>query len=164
MTNDHRTMWPLRPAVSLMRSMNMASRMALLGAAGLLPLAALLVALQWGAARDVITAVALGAVALSVYLGLAFFHSVSGTLGAIRRAVTRMAEGDFAARIDVHGRDELAAIGHALEALSGRMSETVADIRSNSSVVAQAGSQLASDSRALSERTEIAAVRARSRK
>ena len=108
--------------------------------------------------REAITGAALAAMALSAYLGVAFFHSVAGTLGAIRRAVARMAEGDFAARIDVQGRDELAAIGRSLEALSGRMSETVADIRSNSSVVAQAGSQLASDSRALSERTETQAA------
>ena len=158
MTTDHRTFWPMRPAVSLMRSMSMASRVALLVATSLLPLAALLVALQFGASRESITAVALAAMALTAWLGAAFFHTVSGTLGAIQHAVTRMAAGDFAARVDVHGRDELAAIGQALEALSGRMSETVADIRSNSSVVAQAGGQLASDSRALSERTETQAA------
>ena len=54
-TSDHRSAWPLRPALSLMRSMSLASRLALLGATSVLPLAALLVALQFGAARSVVT-------------------------------------------------------------------------------------------------------------
>lgn len=65
MTNDHRNFWPLRPALFLMRSMSVPSRLALIGATSLLPMTALLVALQLGAAPAAISAVALIAMALT---------------------------------------------------------------------------------------------------
>jgi methyl-accepting chemotaxis protein len=115
-------------------------------------------AAQVASSRRSVLACGLLALAVCGYVVLAGLQAGVGTMRALQSAVARLAEGDFAARIDVQGNDELAVIGRSLEALAGRMSETVADIRSNSSVVAQAGSQLASDSRALSERTETQAA------
>ena len=158
MTSVHPYRWLLSAGVALMRRLSWPGRMAMFGTAALLAVLMLTAGAQLGLDRQALLALGLASLAGVGYLALALFHAVDDTLHALQSAVARMAEGDFAARVDVNGRDELAAIGHALEALAGRMSEVVADIRSNSSVVAQAGNQLAGDSRALSERTEAQAA------
>jgi methyl-accepting chemotaxis protein len=153
--------WLMAPGASLMHRLSYPAKMALLGALAALPLLLLAALALWaptGWAARVVPAGALAALALLAYLGAAFFQTTMAALRALQAPVARLAAGDFAARVSVPGHDELAGIGQAVDALAGRISETVADIRSNSSVVAQAGNQLASDSKSLSERTEAQAA------
>ncbi len=88
------------------------------------------------------------------YLTLAFFRTSFGAVRVLQGSVTQLAAGDFATRIRLRGTDELSVVGQSLDAMTGRISEMVADIRSNSSMVAQAGLRLTEDTKALSERTE----------
>jgi methyl-accepting chemotaxis protein len=88
------------------------------------------------------------------YLAAVFFKLLFEAVRRLQGAVGRLAGGDFATRIEMSGRDELAAVGHTLDSMTGRISEMVAQIRSNSVMVAQSGLRLAGDSRSLSERTE----------
>ncbi|QTN23533.1 cache domain-containing protein [Rhizobacter sp. AJA081-3] len=88
------------------------------------------------------------------YLTLVFFRTSFGAVRVLQGSVAQLAAGDFATRIRLRGTDELSVVGQSLDAMTGRISEMVSDIRSNSSIVAQAGSRLAEDTKALSERTE----------
>ena len=88
------------------------------------------------------------------YLTLVFFRTSFGAVRVLQGSVAQLAAGDFATRIKLRGTDELSVVGQSLDAMTGRLSEMVSDIRSNSSMVAQAGLRLAEDTQALSERTE----------
>ena len=103
-------------------------------------------------------AMSLGAILGIGYLALAFFHASVGTLRAVQKSVTELAAGNFTAQPPVRGSDELARVGHTLDGMAGQLSEMVADIRSNASMVTEAGLRLAADTRALSERTESQAA------
>ncbi len=91
------------------------------------------------------------------YLAAAFFRTSFGAVRVLQGSVSQLAAGDFATRIRLRGTDELSVVGHTLDEMTGRISEMVSDIRSNSSMVAQAGLKLSSDSKSLSERTEAQA-------
>ena len=88
------------------------------------------------------------------YLSTVFFRTSFGAIRVLQGSVTQLAAGDFATRIRLRGTDELSVVGNTLDAMTGRISEMVSDIRSNSSMVTQAGMKLAVDTQALSERTE----------
>jgi methyl-accepting chemotaxis protein len=99
-------------------------------------------------------AVSLAGVSLVIYLALSFYLSFRGALNALRKGVGAVAAGDLAQKIEVHGRDELAEIGHQLEAMNARLSAMVSDIRNSAVWVGQAGHQVAGSSESLSQRTE----------
>ncbi|WP_439389178.1 methyl-accepting chemotaxis protein [Ideonella sp. YS5] len=98
-----------------------------------------------------------GAVALLVYLGIAFHSSFGRSLDVLRSGVTAIAAGDLAHKVQVEGQDELARIGQVVERMSEGLSVMVAEIRSSAVRVGIAGKQLASSGEALSERTETQA-------
>ena len=91
------------------------------------------------------------------YLSFVFFRTSFGAIRVLQGSVTQLAAGDFATQVRLRGTDELSIVGQSLDAMTGRLSEMVADVRSNSSMVAQAGFSLAADTKALSERTEAQA-------
>lgn len=99
-------------------------------------------------------AVGLGTMLAVTYLALVFFRTSFGAMFALQRSVAKLTAGDFTEEMRLRGTDELSVIGQSLDAMTGRLSALVADIRSNSTVVAQAGFGLAEDTKALSERTE----------
>ncbi len=103
-------------------------------------------------------AMSLGALLGIGYLALAFYHASVGTLRDVQVLVTELAAGNFSTRPPVVGQDELAHVGRTLDTMAGQLSEMVADIRSNASMVTEAGMRLATDTRALSERTESQAA------
>jgi methyl-accepting chemotaxis protein len=106
--------------------------------------------LQWWTSL----AAGLGTLLGVAYLTLVFFRTSFGAVRVLQGSVTQLAAGDFATRVHLRGTDELAVIGRAIDKMTGRISEMVADIRSNAAMVAQAGMSLAEDTKALSERTE----------
>jgi methyl-accepting chemotaxis protein len=101
--------------------------------------------------------VGLGTMFVVAYLTLVFFRTSFGAVRVLQGSVSQLAAGDFAIRVRLRGTDELSVVGQSLDAMTGRISEMVSDIRSNSSMVAQSGMRLAEDTRALSERTEAQA-------
>ncbi|MDL2336983.1 MAG: methyl-accepting chemotaxis protein, partial [Pseudomonadota bacterium] len=103
------------------------------------------------------SAAGLAAVLGVAYIMLVYFRTSFGAIRVLRGSVTQLAAGDFATHVRLRRTDEMAEIGDFLDAMSGRLSEMVADVRSSSSMVAQAGLSLSSDTRALSERTEAQA-------
>lgn len=74
-----------------------------------------------------------------------------------RRVIEVMREtagGNLRARVHVSGRDELAELGDLVERLNASLSAMVAEVRSNSALVAYAGRTLAAGNRDLADRTE----------
>jgi methyl-accepting chemotaxis protein len=145
--------------MGLMRRLSFARKQLLMGLVLLVPLIGLagfaLSSLRQDGAGMVMPVAAAALAFLGVaYLSAVFYLASVGTVGALQQAVQRMAAGDFAHPPDIQGRDELAAVGATLESMAARLSEMVADIRSNSAMVTAAGGTLASDTQALSQRTE----------
>jgi methyl-accepting chemotaxis protein len=92
------------------------------------------------------------------YLAISFYLATTGSLRALQRGVTALAGGDFSPQPPVRGRDEVAQVGVLLDGMAGKLSELVADVRSNASMVTNAGMRLAADTRDLNERTEAQAA------
>ncbi len=91
------------------------------------------------------------------YLAYVTFRTSHNAMKVLGSAVSHIADGDFVPRIQMRTHDELRPVGESLEIMTARLSEMVSDIRSNSSMVAQAGLKLASDTKSLSQRTEAQA-------
>jgi len=68
--------------------------------------------------------------------------------------VAQLAAGNFTTKVRPRGTGELSEVAQAIDDMTGRLSEMVAGIRSNSTMVARAGFSLAEDTKKLSERTE----------
>lgn len=104
---------------------------------------------------------ALGMVGLALCLvwglGLLFYWSFHGSVKSLARRLERFADGDLSAATELHGRDELARMGHLVERLGHRMSAMVAEIRTSAFRVEQAGRQVAEEGTALSRRTDTQA-------
>jgi methyl-accepting chemotaxis protein len=98
--------------------------------------------------------VAAAGVLLVAYFAVCFYVSFIGSVKALRRGVVAAADGDLSHRFDIRGRDEMAAIGGAVERMSDRLSQMVAEIRSSAVRVADTGSVLAEGSAALAQRTD----------
>jgi methyl-accepting chemotaxis protein len=144
----------LRPGTRLMRRLGLRNKMLLIAAALLAPWLLQGVGPALAGWRTPITATSL---AFSVYLALSFYLSLTGALRAMLRAVQALAEGDMSHTVQIHGHDELAQIGHTLEAMSARLSAMVADIRSSAVRVGMSGQQVAHSGKALAQRTEAQA-------
>jgi methyl-accepting chemotaxis protein len=91
---------------------------------------------------------------LLVYLGWVFTLSVRGALRALTKGTQAIADGDLSHRIQVRGRDELATIGGAVDAMGERLSKLVAEIRNSASLVNLTGQQVSDGSSRLAQRTD----------
>ncbi len=99
------------------------------------------------------TAFALGLILLG-YLVWVFTLSVRGALRALTKGTQAIANGDLSHRIQVRGRDELAAIGGVVDAMGERLSKLVAEIRNSASLVNLTGQQVSDGSSRLAQRTD----------
>ena len=88
------------------------------------------------------------------YLLVSFHVTFLASLRVLRRGTDAMARGDLAHRTQLRGRDELAAIGHTVDATCAHLSGLVAEIRSSAALVNLAGHQVADGSQRLSLRTD----------
>ena len=95
-----------------------------------------------------------GGTLLLVYLLVSFQVTFQASLRVLRRGTDAMAQGNLAHRTQVRGRDELAAIGHTVDATCAHLSGLVAEIRSSATLVNLAGHQVAEGSQRLSLRTD----------
>ncbi len=105
-------------------------------------------ALTWSLA-----AVCGGLVAV-LYLMLSFYYSFVIDFRHAIEVMRETATGNLRAHIQVRGRDELAELAHLLEQMNAALSGMVAEVRSNSALVAYAGKSLAAGNRDLADRTE----------
>jgi methyl-accepting chemotaxis protein len=101
-------------------------------------------------------------IALLAYLLLSLHVTFQASLRALRRGTDAMAHGNLAHRTEVRGRDELAEIGHNVDATCAQLSGMVAEIRTSAALVNLAGSQVADGSQRLSMRTDEQACSLRS--
>ena len=92
--------------------------------------------LEKSRARMVLLMVVLALVLLAViYLYGCFYASIRATLGALGRAMERVASGDMTAAVRVSGRDELSELGQAFNGTVERISDLLRRIGSSLSEV-----------------------------
>src|ERR1035437_2842183 len=86
---------------------------------------------------------------LALYLGAAFYQSVSVDLAQVRRAMDELVQGNLRFKPTVQGKDEYAALLGAAGRIGTHISSMVANVRSNAAFVAHAGHSLAGGNREL---------------
>jgi methyl-accepting chemotaxis protein len=108
--------------------------------------------------RMVLASVGFGAGLLLLgYLLAVFYVTFHGSLRVLLAGTESVASGDLSRNVEVLGHDELAQVGHTIDAMGSRLSLLVSDIRSSAARVSMAGTQLADGSARLSDRTETQA-------
>ena len=90
----------------------------------------------------------------TIYLLAAYLSTVLASMRVLQASVAQLAAGDLAARIQLRTTDELATVGSTMDQATGFISQMVSDIRSSSTMVAQAGLKLAEDTQALAARVD----------
>ncbi|WP_298934150.1 methyl-accepting chemotaxis protein [uncultured Ramlibacter sp.] len=133
-----------------MRRLSLNAKLACLALCVLAPLCAA----AWLAPTPALRLGAGACIALVLYLLAALASSLRADMGAALERMQRIEQGDLAAAAAGTGRDELAALSQMMERMAGRMSAIVADVRTNSALVEQAGSRLARGFVDLQGRTE----------
>ena len=108
---------------------------------------------RYGALR----AFAIGAIAsgllFALLFGVALVRGIGASLGQAVQAAQRVAGGDLARPIEVHGRDEAAQVLQALAAMRTQLATVVHGIRGGSESVANAAVQIAAGNQDLAQRT-----------
>jgi len=145
---------PLSHGLWLMRRMHLRGKLILLGASSLVPLL-----LFWAASGTAeVVGWMLGGVLFTVgvlgYLMLSFYVSFMRDFKQVFTSMEKTTSGNLRAVLQVHGSDELADLTRLLDRMIGNLSAMVAEVRSNSALVAYAGKNLASSNRDLADRTE----------
>ncbi|MGZ3158670.1 MAG: methyl-accepting chemotaxis protein [Burkholderiaceae bacterium] len=91
---------------------------------------------------------------LLLYFLSGFYRSLIGAVENVKNSAAVMASGNLSHSIHIAGTDELAKTGENLETMSEKLSLLVANIRSNSVMVSEAGKNLSNSLADLSARTE----------
>jgi methyl-accepting chemotaxis protein len=149
------------PGMKVMRVLSYPVKLVLLSLLVTAPMATLIVlATSWAPPdlRHTVVLLGWGTLISTWYLAAAFIRTSFGAMRVLQGSVAQLAAGDFATRIMLRGSDELAVVGQSLDQMTGHISQMVSDIRSNSSMVAQAGMKLAGDTQSLAQRTEAQAA------
>lgn len=144
----------LRPGRWLLERLGVAQQMlavAVLAILGLLGLAAIA---SSGAEASWLWGIAAAIAVLVAYAAAAVATGISSDIGVLTGAMGQAMRGDLRARTGLQGKGELARLAAMLDAMVVTLSSMVADVRSNAALVSHAGDQLASDNRALADRTE----------
>ncbi len=148
------------PGIKLMRWLSAPAKLALLTLLIAMPMVTLIWVAAHFAPAQAQSLIEYGggaALVLTLYLCAADVQASLAAMRTLQSSVTQLAGGDFAARIEASGSDALSTVGASLDQMTGQMSQMVSDIRSTSSMVAQAGLKLASDTKALASQTEAQA-------
>ena len=111
-------------------------------------------AARYTSTRNVFVAVIAAGLACAVVLGLALVRSITHSLDHAVRASNAVAQGDLTYPMQARGRDEVAALLHALIAMRDSLARVVGGVRQNAEGVASASSQIAQGNNDLSSRTE----------
>jgi methyl-accepting chemotaxis protein len=145
---------PLLPGIALMRRFRLRGKLLLLAASSVLPLL-----LAWGlqgpdGLHGGALMVAIAGLALLAYLMVSFYVSFTADFQQVLGAMGQTVSGNLRSTIRVQGSDELAELARLLDRTIGNLSAMVAEVRSNSALVAHAGKSLAMGNRDLADRTE----------
>ncbi len=106
--------------------------------------------------KAVVVAVALALIGVVLY-GRALVLSITRPLSQAVAVAEQVAAGDLTADIDVRGRDELARLLGALQAMNGSLADIVQRVRSAADSIATGSAQIATGNADLSQRTETQA-------
>ncbi len=150
------TRW-LAPALALMRHITLPVKLVLLGAlfaGGAAALAAAWAGAVPPAARPWLGGTGLLLLAAWLYLALGFCDGFIGGLRRALRLMERIEQGQLDHLPEPRGSDEIAQLGRSMRRMTAGLSSLVAEVRTSSALVAQAGNQLARGYRDLSSRTE----------
>ncbi len=145
---------PLSPGVWLMRRLRLRGKLLLLAAASLLPQ---IFASALSAPAEIsawVMGIELGGAAVLVYLMLSFYVSFMSDFRQVLASMEETASGNLRTVLKASGNDELADLTRLLDRMVGNLSSMVAEVRSNSALVAHAGKSLATGNRDLADRTE----------
>ncbi len=113
---------------------------------------ALAAASQW-----TIGVVLLIAIVVAALIAVTLARRTAAELGAVSSAAAALAAGDLNARFVVRSRDEVGAMGRALEAMRTALVKMIVEIRSASESIRTASAEVAQGNQDLSSRTEQAA-------
>lgn len=108
------------------------------------------------------TAAAAAGLLILGYLLVSFNRSFLRSLDTLREGTQAIASGNLAHSVNMPGNDELAEIGHVIDAMSNRLSSMVSDIRNSASLVNITGQQVSDGSARLATRTDEQASSLRS--
>jgi methyl-accepting chemotaxis protein len=99
-----------------------------------------------------------GIVGLALLLGIGvaalISRSITSPLDAAVKLTAAVAAGDLSSRIQVHGRDEVAALMRSMTHMNDSLSGIVSQVRNSSDSIATGSAQIASGNADLSQRTE----------
>jgi methyl-accepting chemotaxis protein len=93
-------------------------------------------------------------VLVMLYFMVAFHLGFTADLRQVLRFMTETANGNLRHQVRISGKDEVADMSEAMLGMVNKLSAMVASVRSNSALVAHAGTSLVNGNRALSDRTE----------
>ena len=99
----------------------------------------------------------LGLVSLAVLSGVLHYairRSVSRPLAEVQEVARRIAEGDLTAQATVLRRDEIGALTQAMNAIGGRLSSVVGQVREGAEQIANASQEISAGNLDLCSRTE----------
>lgn len=150
----------LSPGVQLMGRLRLRGKLLVLAATVLAPLAVICTwhLAAWPGAGAVTLWTAVPAAVLQLYLLAALHRSFAGGFEQAMERLRDMESGNLGQVNEPQGRDELSIMSGAMARLAGRLSAIVADVRSSSALVEQAGQQLARGYGDLRGRTESQAA------
>jgi methyl-accepting chemotaxis protein len=94
------------------------------------------------------------ALAVGVALGIVITRSIKRPIEQAVELASKAAAGDLSARIEVHGKDEVAQLLRALGGMTESLAGIVSQVRSSSDSIATGSSQIATGNADLSQRTE----------
>ncbi len=145
---------PLSPGVWLMRRLRLRGKLLLLAAASLLPQVFSWMLSGSPLASTWVLGIELGGAAVLAYLMLSFYVSFMSDFRQVLASMEETASGNLRTVLKASGNDELADLTRLLDRMIGNLSAMVAEVRSNSALVAHAGKSLATGNRDLADRTE----------
>ncbi len=145
---------PLSPGVWLMRRLLLRSKLLLLVFASVTPLLLVWAISGSPTAARWIAIVTVAGVTTLAYFMLSFYVSFMGDFRQVLASMEQTASGNLRTVLKANGSDELAALTRLIDRTIGTLSAMVAEVRSNSALVAHAGKSLAMGNRDLADRTE----------
>lgn len=145
---------PLSAGVWLMRRLQLRSKLLLLVLTSVTPLLLVWAISGTPAASRWIAVTAVAGIATLAYFMLSFYASFMGDFRQVLVSMEQTASGNLRTVLKANGSDELAELTRLLDRTIGNLSAMVAEVRSNSALVAHAGKSLAMGNRDLADRTE----------
>lgn len=144
----------LSPGVWLMRRLRLRGKLLVLAAASVLPLLSIWAVSAASSAGRWPMVAALAGIGVLAYFMLSFYASFMTDFRQVLAGMEQTASGNLRAALRTQGHDELAELTRLLDRMIGNLSAMVAEVRSNSALVAHAGKSLAVGNRDLADRTE----------